>query len=978
MRADTHIRRDADTVLGGIGRVMSSLASRVRNLWWILLWGIFAPAIFGQGISHLEFLGEARLQPMQLFRGTVVGGLSGIAYDRERLQFYAISDDQGVLSPPRLFTLEIDLEGGVLNPDGVILTQVTELLTRGGMPMATYQVDGEGIVLTDDGSLLVSSEGNVDRGVDPFVHEYARDGTLKRKIALPRKILPDDTGRRGIRNNLGLESLTLAPGGRVLFTAVENAVVQDGPEADLEQKSPARILKIDLERGRVVAEYLYWVEPIPTDSTRENGFKNNGLVELLALDEETLLALERSFAAGVGNSIRLYRIDLSAAADIRGIKRLDGVDLETITPVEKVLLLDLDELATRLDNVEGMAFGPVLTDGRRTLLLISDDNFNRAGQVTQVLAFAVGDERASIQQIQGRGHSSPMVDDWLWDVEGVVTAVAGAGDERSFWLQSTAPDGDPDTSDGLFVAVVSGAPDIAVGDTVAVDGRVEEWGVGGGLTVTRLLAKGVRVLSQGDPLPRPVRLGLGGRLPPGEVIEDDGLQFFEPEFDGLDFYESLEGMLVEIAEPVVVGPTSSYGEIVVVGDAGGSASPRSTGGGLVIRPGDANPERLVVSSRLLTKAPAVDTGSRFSAPIGGVLDYGFGQYLVLATQPLPPAESTAPARETSGLRGDGSRLTLATYNLANLDAGDAEERFTRLAETIVDNLASPDILALQEIQDNSGPADDGVVAADQTLARLIDAIAAAGGPRYEYSQVDPVDGEDGGQPGGNIRVGFLYHPARVGLVERGTGDPRSATHVETGADGPRLSASPGRIAPEDPAFAGDPEMGLEGARKSLAAEFVFQGNRLLVINNHWKSKRGDDPLMGASQPPLARTESQRSRQATVIREFADEWLAHDPAAYVVVLGDLNELVERSPMLVLTATGLVDLVAEVPPDDRYTFIYRGNSQVLDHIVVSAGLRQMTSPRLDIVHLNADYADGDRASDHDPVLVELDFSRDTGER
>jgi predicted extracellular nuclease len=408
---------------------------------------------------------------------------------------------------------------------------------------------------------------------------------------------------------------------------------------------------------------------------------------------------------------------------------------------------------------------------------------------------------------------------------------------------------------------------------------------------------------------------------------------------------------VEIAEPVVVGPTSSYGEIVVIGDAGRAASLRSTSGGLVIRPGDGNPERLVVSSRLVTKAPAVASGSRFRTPIDGVLDYGFGQYHVLATAPLPPLEAKALAREATELRGGGSRLTMATYNVANLDADDGEERFSRLAETIVGNLASPDILALQEIQDNNGPVDDGVVAADQTFGRLIDAIAAAGGPRYDYCQVDPVDGQDGGQPGGNIRVGFLFHPARVALV-----------------------GSPVRVAPEDSAFAGDPELGLEAGRKSLAAEFLFQGHHLLVINNHWKSKRGDDPLMGASQPPLARTESQRSRQARVIREFADERLARDPSAHVVVLGDLNELVDRSPMRVLTATGLVDLVAEVPPADRYTFIYRGNSQVLDHILLGPGLLAQTSPRLDIVHLNADYADGDRASDHDPVVVELDFSRD----
>ncbi|MGB5879137.1 MAG: esterase-like activity of phytase family protein, partial [Thermoanaerobaculia bacterium] len=136
---------------------MPSLASTSKTLWWILLWGVLTPALFGQGIGRLQFLGEARLQPMQLFDGAVVGGLSGISYDAEREQYYAISDDQGVLSPPRLFTLKIDLEGGTLGPDGVTLTRVTELLTRDGGPMATYEVDGEGIVFTDDGSFVVSS-----------------------------------------------------------------------------------------------------------------------------------------------------------------------------------------------------------------------------------------------------------------------------------------------------------------------------------------------------------------------------------------------------------------------------------------------------------------------------------------------------------------------------------------------------------------------------------------------------------------------------------------------------------------------------------------------------------------------------------------------------------------------------------------------------------------------------------------------------
>jgi hypothetical protein len=131
--------------------------------------------------------------------------------------------------------------------------------------------------------------------------------------------------------------------------------------------------------------------PVPQPFRRPaSQFSVNGLVELLPLNNEFLIAMERSFSVGApatGNTIKLYEVALPGATDVNGVDSLAG-QLDGIRPAQKTLLLDLDELGIPLDNVEGLTFGPRLPDGRRPVVLVSDNNF-AASQFTQFLLFAL-------------------------------------------------------------------------------------------------------------------------------------------------------------------------------------------------------------------------------------------------------------------------------------------------------------------------------------------------------------------------------------------------------------------------------------------------------------------------------------------------------------------------------------------------------------------------------------------------------------
>ncbi|MFC0360330.1 lamin tail domain-containing protein [Kytococcus schroeteri] len=582
----------------------------------------------------------------------------------------------------------------------------------------------------------------------------------------------------------------------------------------------------------------------------------------------------------------------------------------------------------------------------------------------------------TIAEIQGTAHRSPLEGQGVRGVPGVVTTT----DRNGFWMQSTTPDEDDATSEGVYV-YTRGKTRVAVGDAVLVDGLVAEYRPGGSgghdnLTTTQLTNPTVTVTGTSE-VPAPVVLGEDVQVPaqtvesgdPGSV-EYAGVPFL-PQVDAIDAYEALEGMRVGVRDAQAVGPTASFDEVPVVpADAGAQ---RSVFGGVVYGGYDQpNARRVQLAGDLLGSEglPQVDTGARFDGLTAGVLDYSYANFKLKVTE-LGSVQASPFSRDVAAPNRKDA-LEVATFNVENLDPTDDAAKFDGLARQLVDHLGAPDIVALEEVQDDNGVQNDGTVDSSTTTDQLIAAIEAAGGPRYEARWVNPEDGQDGGQPGGNIRNVMLHRTDVDGLrfVHRPGGDATTATTVESRGRWAALSASPGRINPLSSAW--------ENSRKPVVAEYSFQGRPVFVIGVHFSSKGGDDPIFGRWQQPVRSSETQRMEQAREVRGFVDSLLAKDAQANVIVAGDVNDF-EFSPvadtLVGSGATALRDLPRELHPADRYTYTYQGNSQVLDHLLLSPGMttafqgkRPVTAYRHDVVHVNADFHD--QLSDHDPQVVSVD--------
>ncbi|WP_249384052.1 lamin tail domain-containing protein [Chitinivorax sp. B] len=569
---------------------------------------------------------------------------------------------------------------------------------------------------------------------------------------------------------------------------------------------------------------------------------------------------------------------------------------------------------------------------------------------------------ARIRDIQGKAHLSPVNGQSASNVPGVVTLVLSNG----FFMQDPQPDNDVATSEGIFV-YTSTAPTVQVGDAVMVSGKVAEFRAGGtsgtnNLTTTQLTGVTVNRVSSGNALPAAVVIGAGGRIPPAKVIyqgsvgDIESVGTFNPAINGIDFWESLEGMRVQLNNAVASSPSNKYGEVTLLGDGGAFASTRTPRGGVIISADDYNPERLIALNGTV-KVPKANVGDRFAQAVG-VINYTFGNFKLQLSELSPLINGGLKQEQTRKQTAD--ELAIASFNVENLAPADPQSKFDRLATQMVNNLQAPDIVGLMEIQDNNGATNDSIVDATNTYNTLIDAIVRAGGPRYQFRSINPVDDQDGGQPGGNIRQGFLFNPARVSFVDRAGGTATAAVSVVKQGGVAALSFSPGRIAPTDPAF--------QASRKPLVGEFLFNGQKLFVMANHLNSKGGDQGLFGRNQPPVRSSEVQRNQQTAILADFTKQLLAVDPKANLVVLGDLNDF-EFSPAVAkLKAAGLHDLVESLPAGERYTYVFEGNSQALDHIMVSHNLANKAE--YDVVHTNSEFAD--QTSDHDPEVARIRFA------
>ena len=581
----------------------------------------------------------------------------------------------------------------------------------------------------------------------------------------------------------------------------------------------------------------------------------------------------------------------------------------------------------------------------------------------------------AIHTVQGPGHVSPLNHQSVV-VEGVVTAVFRAG----VWLQSITPDDSPLTSEAVFITTggisETNLQRLRVGDRLRIGGTVREIisrHNAGGLPVTSISADRLESVTESAVLPAPIVIGRHGRVPPHRVVDNDSngqlddtgaAGQFDPAEDGIDFWESLEGMRIQVDDAVALGGIWRR-RTVVVGDGGSEASGLNRRGALITGDDDANPERLAVElsqESLPLPLPLISVGYRFTAPLIGVLHYDRGAFTLIVTDPVPPGRFPELQAETTKLQGATDYLTVATFNVLNLHPGSrfkaGGSRVDSVARAIAENLGGPDIVALQEIQDDSGPTNDGVVEARRTAERLVAALLPL---HYEYCELPPTDLADGGQPGGNIRSAFLYRTDRVRLISRG--QPQRGLQARI-LKGPRLSLSPGRIGTREQAF--------RGSRKPLVAEFEFNGQRLFLFNCHLKSKRGDSPRFGRYQPRVLASERIRLQQVRVINGMVQELLRQRADANVIVLGDLNDFTYSESLQVLCGEQLTNLTGNLPVQDQYSYIYQGSAELIDHVLVSSSLLRKAAD-VDIVHMNCEFPTATQASDHDPVVVRLHVPR-----
>ena len=561
-------------------------------------------------------------------------------------------------------------------------------------------------------------------------------------------------------------------------------------------------------------------------------------------------------------------------------------------------------------------------------------------------------EVANIGEIQGESHQSPLVGRDVIVNNVVVTKI----DKSGFYVQDKVSDNNPKTSDALYVA---SKDKVKSGDLLKVQGTVkegylEEYSVRpgqtfkapvGSLTVTQIINTTITKLGVAA-LPDAVEFS---KKIPKDTVDKTPTKY-DPENEALDYFESLEGMRVNINKPKILGPQYKGDIYVLPGNYNGQKL--NNIGGVNLRPGVQNTETIAIEVGKKVVAKAKDY---FNEDITGVFPYK-----------VPKVQDGGLKREVSKIYPAEDKLTIASYNIENFSANSKgrdetpEEKVDKIAKSFINEVHSPDIITLIEVQDNNGGVNDGTVEGVKSGEKLADRIKSFGGPEYKYTEVAPIDGKDGGKPGANIRVAYLYNPNRVTLIGKDKGGSEEAARFVDG----HLEKNPARIDPTNINF--------EKVRKSLAAEFDFKGERIVVIANHLKSKLGDDAVYGSNQPAIENTKAQRVEQAKLLNAFVREGLRQNPNLKFVLTGDFNDFEFSDTVKTIVGDELVNLMAEHEAGDRYSYFYRGSNQSLDNILVSKNIkdRVLFSP----VHINASFMEEHgRASDHDPVVVQIDFSK-----
>ncbi|ERF73316.1 hypothetical protein EPUS_03149 [Endocarpon pusillum Z07020] len=591
-----------------------------------------------------------------------------------------------------------------------------------------------------------------------------------------------------------------------------------------------------------------------------------------------------------------------------------------------------------------------------------------------LLSFLTAASCVSIFEITGDRFISPLRGQRVSNVTGIVTAKGPDG----FWLRSVTPDRDASTSESIYVFGRTAATPRTVGEQIVLStATVTEFRTSADyLYLTELTNPGnVTVISSGNDV-SPIVIGARGLNPPTEQYSslDNGDVFglpnnvsqisvvnpvLEPQRYGLDFWESLTGELVSVPGARAVARPNRFGDTWVVGDW------RTTGenerGGLTMTDQDANPEAILIGTPLDgSRNPSTTVLGDSFEDITGIVTQAFGFYRILPLTSLVVISSPQPALPPPTeltYSGNCGGLTIGSYNVENLSP--TSPNLNQIASDIVNYLRSPPLIFIQEIQDDNGPTNDAIVSANLTLSTLSRAITAINpSASYAFTNIDPTDDTNGGQPGGNIRTAYLFDPRVLRLRSANPGTATSANEV---LPGPTLRFNPGLIDPLNPAWV--------DSRKPLVAEWEILNSTgsFFTVNVHFASKGGSSSLHGDARPPVNGGVDIRLAQANITANFIASILAQNSNAPVIASGDFNEFAFVAPLeSFVEISGLrdADVLAGLSPEERYTYLFDMNTQQLDHTYVSRGVRNV---ELEHVHINTWGANG--ASDHDPTVLKV---------
>lgn len=583
--------------------------------------------------------------------------------------------------------------------------------------------------------------------------------------------------------------------------------------------------------------------------------------------------------------------------------------------------------------------------------------------LTSVITFS-----ETIHQIQGVTHTSPYNQKMVKNVRGIVTAVVKDG----FYMQSRKFDRNIKTSEGIYVESKN-LPN--VGEYVSVNGMVYEKQFGrpseSELTVTSIKAgDDIKVISKGNKVKA---VNIDPRKVPMKVYVGKFNEKLNPKKNAMDFYESLEGMLVKVHKPLITGADEDRGEVCVVPEYGKYVKDKTNHGGVRYTYKNEQTQRILIKSELFKLSQGKryegkyidpsftpNPGDRFSSDIQGVLTYDKSNYKLINTSPLPKIKDGKIKRDKLNIKYDKNKLSVVSYNIENFTIADGgQKRVDVLAKQVRDDLHTPDILGLAEVGDNDGGnVTSKVVSANKVLDAIVEGIKKVTGVEYKWLSVDPEDGKDGGWPAMHIRNAILYRTDKLELPYFKQGDSKVDTEIKEG----KLTFNPGRL--------GNNKEFYKDVRKSLVAHLVLKDSKkdVFIVVNHLKSKRFDDKIYSKNQPVKRKSEDLRIPEGKYVGQFLKEINKQKPNAIILSMGDMNDF-EFSPTLKAMKTNLmVSAVESLPKNQRHTYVYQGNSQVLDNLLVNK--KYAKGMKVDILNINSEFTISQGYfSDHDPVYMQI---------